>query len=69
MVLIKTKKEMKTLALHKKVCAMYRELRKNHPHASMGRICQSIATEISISPVGVRNILIKRGEYEPNRDK
>lgn len=68
MVLLKTKKEMETLALHKKVCAMYKKLRGEHPYASIGRICQTIAVEVNLSAVGVRNILIKKGEYEPRRD-
>lgn len=68
MVLLKTKKELKTIALHKKVCAMYQELNNAYPDAPSYRICHTIAAELSMTPQGVRNILVKNKVYEPRRD-
>lgn len=68
MVLKKTKKEAETHLLHSRVIEMYKELVERYPDASKARIFETIADELNLTSVGVRNILIKHGEYVPRRD-
>lgn len=68
MVLKKTKKEMGTHLLHSRVIEMYRELVEKYPNSSKTRVFETIADEFNMTTVGVRNILIKKGEYEPRRN-
>ena len=54
---------------HEKICALYVQLRAKYPKTAPSRIFMVIANQagIQMTPQGVREVLIRRNYYQPQK--
>lgn len=65
MVLEKTQKKRETMEREAKVVSLYLKLIYDYPGEKSARYFNTIARELKLTPVGVRNILIRTNKYTP----
>lgn len=64
---LKTKREKQKEKLHGDVCNTYTVMREMYATAKPSRVMNAVADKYSITPMWVRNILIRNGLYHPKR--
>lgn len=65
MVEFRTKQEIQRNKLHEEICTQYNEFRSLMPNAAPTRIFTVIAQQHGMTSMGVRNIIIRNGLYQP----
>ena len=64
---IKTKREMRTIARHKKVIEEYEDIKSKNPTASHHAICIAVGENLDMARVSIHRIVTAQGLYKPNR--
>lgn len=67
--LYKTKAQIKREKRHKKIIALFHQLKSEFPNESMWRYSSYIAEKEGLTEFGVRKILMKYGLYHPRERK